>query len=454
MQTETRDQTAGRASALSRVAGYGILPSALGSGVSSGSNGADPRSRARSRDGALEQPARPRTRRTDPTQNPLSAPEFARFLERERSLADRGTRRFSLLVLHRRSPPGGEAKVASRRGRVALAQLARQACLHLRSTDVVGRLDAECVEILLTDTEPAGAEVVALWVEQVRTELGLDLELTIYVYPSVAESSSTEEPEAWPREAATDAVGSGNGHVHGHAHGQDNGHARLATREARVQSMAVRGASWALADLWPRLGVPTPSWKRCLDIVVSASALVLLSPLFAVVALAIRLDSPGPVIFRQTRAGRSARAFTFYKFRSMIAGAEAARSALADMNERDGPVFKIRRDPRITRVGRWLRRWSVDELPQLWNVLKGDISLVGPRSPTFDEVCKYERWQRRRLCVTGGITCLWQVSGRSQIGFLDWMRLDMCYVTTRSLWLDLRLLALTLPAVISGRGAC
>jgi lipopolysaccharide/colanic/teichoic acid biosynthesis glycosyltransferase len=120
----------------------------------------------------------------------------------------------------------------------------------------------------------------------------------------------------------------------------------------------------------------------------------------------------------------------------------------------DGPVFKIRDDPRITRVGRLLRRFSFDELPQLWNVLKGDISLVGPRSPTLDEVSKYERWQRRRLSVTGGITCTWQVSGRSQIPFQEWMRLDMRYVACRNVWLDLRLLLRTLPAVVSGRGAC
>jgi lipopolysaccharide/colanic/teichoic acid biosynthesis glycosyltransferase len=232
------------------------------------------------------------------------------------------------------------------------------------------------------------------------------------------------------------------------------GHALSATQVAGVQTVAARAASWPMADLWPRLGVPTPLWKRSLDIVVASTALLLLSPLFAMIAIAIRCDSPGPVIFRQMRAGRGGRAFVIYKFRSMIQAAEEKRAALAAQNEQDGPVFKIRLDPRTTRVGRWIRRWSVDELPQLWNVLKGDISLVGPRSPTFDEVCKYERWQRRRLSVTGGITCIWQVSGRSQISFREWMRMDMRYVACRSPWLDLRLLVMTLPAVLSGRGAC
>jgi lipopolysaccharide/colanic/teichoic acid biosynthesis glycosyltransferase len=160
------------------------------------------------------------------------------------------------------------------------------------------------------------------------------------------------------------------------------------------------------------------------------------------------------VIFKQLRAGQGARPFVFFKFRSMIADAEQCQAALADRNEQEGPIFKIRDDPRITRVGRLLRRGSMDELPQLWNVLRGDISLVGPRSPTMNEVDRYERWQRRRLGVIGGLTCTWQVSGRNQISFMEWMRLDMRYVASRSPWLDLRLLALTLPAVLSGRGAC
>jgi lipopolysaccharide/colanic/teichoic acid biosynthesis glycosyltransferase len=180
---------------------------------------------------------------------------------------------------------------------------------------------------------------------------------------------------------------------------------------------------------------------------------VALSPLLLGVALAIKLDSPGPIIFRQTRAGRGALPFYFYKFRSIHADAEARRAELAALNEQEGPNFKMRHAPRVTRVGRFLRRWIIDELPQLWNILRGDLSLVGPRSPTFDEVAKYERWQRRRLSVTGGVTCIWQVSGRSQIGFREWMRMDLRYVRARGLWLDLCLLAKTLPAVLSCKGA-
>jgi lipopolysaccharide/colanic/teichoic acid biosynthesis glycosyltransferase len=212
-------------------------------------------------------------------------------------------------------------------------------------------------------------------------------------------------------------------------------------------------ACWPAADLWTQLCKPTPLWKRCLDVVVAGLALVLLLPLFVAVAIAIKLDAPGPVIFRQMRAGRGARPFVFYKFRSMFVDAEQRRAELEARNEKDGPIFKIHDDPRITRVGRALRRWSIDELPQMWNILKGDISLVGPRSPTLNEVAAYERWQHRRLNVTGGITCIWQVSGRSQISFRDWMRMDMQYVKRCCLWLDLTLLARTVPAVLSGRGA-
>ena len=176
-------------------------------------------------------------------------------------------------------------------------------------------------------------------------------------------------------------------------------------------------------------------------------------PLFVLVAVAIRIESPGPVFFRQKRVGRGGRLFNFYKFRSMHADAEARRAELENRNEQAGPIFKMRDDPRITRIGRWIRRASIDELPQLWNVLRGDFSLVGPRPPTPDEVCRYELWQRRRLSVPGGLTCLWQVSGRSEIGFEDWMRLDMQYVSRRGWLEDLVLLVRTIPAVLSGRGA-
>jgi exopolysaccharide biosynthesis polyprenyl glycosylphosphotransferase len=193
--------------------------------------------------------------------------------------------------------------------------------------------------------------------------------------------------------------------------------------------------------------------KRALDLVVAAAGLVLLSPVFAVCALLVRLSSPGPILFRQQRVGLNGRLFTLYKFRSMYVGAEERKRELEAANEMSGPVFKMRADPRITPLGRWLRRLSLDELPQLWNVLKGDMSLVGPRPPLPEEVRRYERWQRRRLSMKPGLTCLWQVSGRNRIGFEDWMRLDLLYIDNWSLKLDLAILARTVPAVLTARGA-
>jgi lipopolysaccharide/colanic/teichoic acid biosynthesis glycosyltransferase len=193
--------------------------------------------------------------------------------------------------------------------------------------------------------------------------------------------------------------------------------------------------------------------KRLLDIAGSVIALLLTSPLLLLAAILIKLESRGPVVYNSLRIGRGARPFTFYKLRSMVDGAEQHRHTLSHLNESDGPVFKMARDPRVTRIGRLLRVTSVDEIPQLWNVLKGEMSLVGPRPPIAEEVVQYEPWQLRRLDVLPGITCLWQISGRSRIGFQEWMRLDLEYIKHRSFWLDLKILIRTIPAVLSREGA-
>jgi exopolysaccharide biosynthesis polyprenyl glycosylphosphotransferase len=193
--------------------------------------------------------------------------------------------------------------------------------------------------------------------------------------------------------------------------------------------------------------------KRVSDLVGAVVALVVLSPVFALAAILVKATSRGPVLFTQERVGLNGRTFTLYKFRSMYRDAEERRAALASLNERSGPVFKIKDDPRITPVGKWMRRFSIDELPQFWNVLAGDMSLVGPRPPIPDEVKKYERWQRRRLSMKPGITCLWQVSGRNGINFDDWMRLDLAYIDTWSLRLDVQILLRTVPVVLTARGA-
>lgn len=193
--------------------------------------------------------------------------------------------------------------------------------------------------------------------------------------------------------------------------------------------------------------------KRAVDILVSIIGLILLSPLLLVIAIAVTFTSPGPLIFKQPRVGLGGRTFDFYKFRSMRNSAEEERQQLNDLNEATGPIFKVKDDPRITVVGRFIRRSSIDELPQLWNVLRGEMSLVGPRPPLPDEVREYSDWERQRLLVKPGITCIWQVSGRSNLDFNTWVTMDIEYIEEWRPWLDITLLAKTIPAVLSGRGA-
>ncbi len=193
--------------------------------------------------------------------------------------------------------------------------------------------------------------------------------------------------------------------------------------------------------------------KRVIDVVVSLSLLILLSPLMLLVALLIKLTSKGPVFFRQVRCGLNGRQFVLYKFRTMVVGAEMKKRELEKMNEMDGPVFKMRRDPRITPLGRILRKFSIDELPQLFNVLRGDMSIVGPRPPLPVEVEMYQLWQRRRLSLKPGLTCIWQVSGRNRIKFEKWMEMDLEYIDNWSLWLDFKIMIKTFFVVLTGYGA-
>jgi exopolysaccharide biosynthesis polyprenyl glycosylphosphotransferase len=193
--------------------------------------------------------------------------------------------------------------------------------------------------------------------------------------------------------------------------------------------------------------------KRATDVVGALLGITLGAPLLGIIALAIRLESPGPVIFTQGRVGLGGRLFRMVKFRSMHVGAEAEQEALANLNEADGPIFKIHDDPRLTRVGRFLRRTSLDELPQLVNVLRGEMSLVGPRPPLPSEVERYQEWHRKRLEAPPGMTGLWQVSGRSRLSFDEMVLLDIYYIENWSPWLDFKILVRTIPTALSGEGA-
>jgi exopolysaccharide biosynthesis polyprenyl glycosylphosphotransferase len=255
-------------------------------------------------------------------------------------------------------------------------------------------------------------------------------------------------------------------------------HAYFEQVEAAIRACELEGVeTWLVADFfktkisrasfddfygWPVLvfrSTPETSWQRVvkqlMDFAGSLLFLALFWWLFAGIALLIRFTSPGPALFRQKRSGINGQPFTIYKFRTMVTNAEQLKHELAAMNEMSGPVFKVSNDPRITRVGRFLRKYSLDELPQFFNVLRGEMSLVGPRPLPVDEVKRfYDLAHRRRLSVKPGLTCLWQVSGRNNVtDFKDWVRLDLEYIDNWSLWLDIQILFRTFPAVFAGTGA-
>ncbi|WP_097033171.1 sugar transferase [Clostridium tertium] len=194
--------------------------------------------------------------------------------------------------------------------------------------------------------------------------------------------------------------------------------------------------------------------KRALDIIGSLLGLVILSPLLLIVAILIKLESRGPIVFSQKRIGLNGKEFQMYKFRSMVENAEELKEKLAKQNEMSGPMFKMKADPRVTKVGKFIRKTSIDELPQLLNILKGEMSLVGPRPSLPREVEKFETWMLKRLIVKPGLTCYWQVSGRNNIDFYDWMKLDIKYVNERSFWLDIKLIFRTAFVLFGDKNAC
>jgi lipopolysaccharide/colanic/teichoic acid biosynthesis glycosyltransferase len=216
----------------------------------------------------------------------------------------------------------------------------------------------------------------------------------------------------------------------------------------RLRARRARLAWWFRTKTQPRL-------KRALDLTLVVPGLLLLAPLFLLVALAIKLGDGGPVLYWQRRVGRYGREFAFPKFRSMVTNADALRTTIVADNQHgaDGVTFKMQRDPRVTRIGRLIRRTSIDELPQLWCVLRGDMALVGPRPPLVSEVERYSLSDRERLFVTPGLTCIWQVNGRSEVPFPEQVEMDLEYIRQHSIWADVKLLLATLPAVIRGRGA-
>ncbi len=335
----------------------------------------------------------------------LSAAEIHAVLQRERSRADRSGDRFSLLAF---------STNGSTEGRSVLVQTATILKKRLRSTDELGWMEDGRIGIVLPSTSKEGAETLAndvLW--QYPAEIAQP-KWQVYCYPSTRLPAEQLQPP----------------------HDTDE----------RVQSSDTQ--VYALDSL---LQETMPVWKRSIDVVVAVTSLVVLSPLFLILAAAIKITSPGPVLFKQLRGGRGGTPFLVYKFRSMVNGAERSREAIAGLNEQDGPAFKIEVDPRVTPLGRVLRATSIDELPQLWNVLRGEMSLVGPRPLPCDESDACQGWHRRRLEVTPGLTCIWQTSDRRSISFNEWMRMDVHYIRSRSLWQDTKLILATVGVVLRGK---
>jgi lipopolysaccharide/colanic/teichoic acid biosynthesis glycosyltransferase len=341
----------------------------------------------------------------------LSVRQFQRLLSRERARSDRSGDRFSLLVF---VPPPDQS------GPAYHAQLAKSLHRRLRSTDEAGWLDRDRIAVMLPGTAPRGAwkladDVCCNWTGDPKPIC------QVYCYPS----DTTQLDQSIVDRRSKKSSGEDSPLVP-----DKNGKA-----------------------LEPLFMKRMPLWKRAIDVVGAGVGLTMLLPVFAVVAIAIKATSRGPVFFKQMRSGAGGRPFLMYKFRSMSTDAEARKAELMALNEQDGPAFKLTNDPRVTRVGQFIRATSLDELPQLWNVFKGEMSLVGPRPLPCNESNACLDWQRRRLDVTPGLTCIWQVRGRSTVNFNEWVRMDLEYVSRRTLWHDTKILLATVPAVIQRRGA-
>lgn len=333
---------------------------------------------------------------------------MARLVRYERSRAERSGVGFSVLLVESRDADDAQA---------LLSQVLRYLSQRLRTIDEIGWLDDERIGALLPYTPAAGAWKVADDIVAALEDVDAPPLLKVLTYPDP--SSVDDDLAPWSDDHQGGIAGN-----------------------PRVSS--------DLSEFFTR---PLPWWKRLIDLIGAGTGLLLLSPLLLAVALMIKCVSRGPVLFFQDRTGVAGQRFRMVKFRTMVPNAEAKRDSLLAMNEQDGPAFKIKQDPRVTTWGRVLRATSIDELPQLWNVLRGEMSLVGPRPLPCREADGCQPWQQRRHDVTPGLTCYWQVSGRSSVSFDEWMRMDLQYVDDRSCWNDIKLVLCTLPAVLSRRGA-
>ena len=333
-------------------------------------------------------------------------------IRRERARADRLKSQFCL-VMFRLVPTGG---------RMAMFRLSRLVLSAARTTDEVGLYDRHTVCAVLPDTGPDGAMKLIRRTREACYARGMTMEPVLYTYPSEWFDKNDPGPGT---PAGTNTL-------------RITPHDTLAAKPMPMEMLLSRRPSRT---------------KRALDVVVAGTALLLASPVMAAITVAIKITDPGPTLFRQKRSGLGGRPFQIYKFRTMCVGADRMKAALRAKSEQDGPAFKMARDPRITAVGQFLRKTSLDELPQLLNILKGDMSLVGPRPLPIDEQNACDPWHRARLDVMPGLTCVWQVKGRSRVTFDEWMRMDLTYARKGQVGADLWLMLQTIPAVLLRRGA-
>ena len=357
------------------------------------------------------------------------------MLERERSRADRSGYELSLILMGLDEKPAKATANLSR-----LIDVIERRC---RITDDAGQFDPRTAFVLLPDTSASGGRHFAESIKAVMQRHGFKVSYAIYSY-----GSSDQSKNKPPRDG-----GSSGGHR--------TSPTPVMVNRRNPQRRVVRSAVPMAAEFSPEparslktaLARPLPLWKRAIDLFVAGTMLIVLWPVLVTIGILIKLESRGPAVFRQQRTGLGGAPFWIYKFRTMVEGAESRRDDLLHINEHKGPAFKIKNDPRITRLGALLRKTSLDELPQLINVVRGDMTLVGPRPLPVYEADDCEEWQQRRVEVTPGLTCIWQVSGRSEVDFDDWVRMDLTYQRRRTLGHDLRILLATIPAVLAQRGA-
>lgn len=359
---------------------------------------------------------------TTPCEQILNEHETARLLLREKSRSDRSHLPFSALRLT------GDFRTPQ--GQQRFERLVAHCRQRLRITDDLGWLSEHELSVVLPATGAEGAEVVA---ENFEDRFVGEFGIEVFTYPSnwwIETLRETSHPESMTRADSGVAV-------------SDSG--EFANLGADIAAASRRSntrptPSLESVPMEAKMIRKIPRWKRTMDVLGAGLGLLILAPVLLLVALLIKTTSRGPACYSQRRSGLGGQPFTIYKFRSMVVDADAQKHLLAELNEQDGPAFKIKNDPRITAVGRFLRKTSLDELPQLWNVLRGDMTLVGPRPLPCHETAGCEPWHLERLQVTPGLTCIWQVYGRSQVTFDEWMRMDLRYIRSMSFMQDVSLI--------------